>query len=52
MPDIVSTEVPTTQNIYIMFVNDFEVMKAYPMNEDNCKENVICSLRHCSHVPM
>jgi len=24
-------------------------MKAYPMNGDNCKAHVICSLHHCSH---
>ena len=32
-----------------VFVNVFEAMKAYPMNEDNCKARVICSLHHFSH---
>ena len=35
-----------------VFANDFEAMNAYPMNEDNCKAHVICSLHHCSHDPM
>ena len=35
-----------------VFANVFEAMKAYPMNEDNCKAHLISSLRHCSHEPM